>query len=68
MANPKITHSSTIYEFCKRHHISVTTGFREIASGHLEAFKIGRLTRITPEAEQEWLRARQRRFEAEAGV
>lgn len=68
MAQPKVTHSSTIYEFCKRHHISVTTGYREISAGRLKIFKIGRLTRVTPEAEQKWLKARKRPFGAEAGA
>lgn len=44
-------------EFCAAHGIGRSKAYEEIAGGRLKAFKVGRLTLITREAAQEWLRA-----------
>ena len=48
---------SSIDEFCRRNQIGRSTTYCEIASGRLAAVKIGRLTRITNDAELEWRRS-----------
>jgi excisionase family DNA binding protein len=41
-------------QFAQDNDISTRTAYREIHRGVLEAVKVGRLTRITAEAEQSW--------------
>jgi hypothetical protein len=47
----------SLAQFCKNNSISRATAYREIASGRLEACKIGRKTGITETAEQVWQEA-----------
>jgi hypothetical protein len=47
----------SIDEFCRRNQIGRSTTYGEIASGRLNVAKIGRLTRITNDAEIEWRRS-----------
>ena len=47
--------SSTIKELGKRHHIGVTKIYEEINRGDLRVLKIGKLTRVSEEAEADWL-------------
>lgn len=48
------TGMSSIATFCQRNQLGRTTVYAEIAAGRLRALKIGRLTRITDQAEAEW--------------
>ncbi|MBR0685296.1 hypothetical protein JQ594_05175 [Bradyrhizobium manausense] len=41
-------------QFCKRNSISRATAYREIASGRLEACKIGKKTAVAETAERVW--------------
>ena len=50
--------SSTIKQLCERHNFSEVTAWRLIKSGELRAVKIGRLTRILHEDEQDFLASR----------
>jgi excisionase family DNA binding protein len=44
----------TVEEFASWANIGRTTAFEEIKTGRLRAVKIGRCTRITPEARRDW--------------
>jgi hypothetical protein len=48
----------------ERHHVCRQTVHNEIAAGRLRVYRIGRAVRITPEADAEWVQAR----EAEASA
>ncbi len=56
--------SFTVREIAERNGISHVTVYREINAARLRSFKIGKCRRITEEAEQDWVQAR----EAEAEV
>lgn len=48
--------SSTIAQFCTRHHIGHTTYFKMRKDGcSPKELRVGRVVRITAEAEREWL-------------
>ena len=44
----------SIDQFCERWEIGRTKVYEEIRAGRLRVMKIGKLTRITPEAEAAW--------------
>jgi predicted DNA-binding transcriptional regulator AlpA len=51
--------SISVQEFCQRHDISKAFFYKLQASGLApKTFKIGRLTRISDQAEQEWMSER----------
>jgi hypothetical protein len=43
--------------FCHAYKISRSLAYKEIRAGRLKIFKVGTLTRITPEAAREWQRS-----------
>lgn len=58
-------HSFDLAELCARHNLSRQTIYREISSGRLRTFKVGRRRKATREAEAEWI---QRLEDEAAGV
>ena len=46
----------SIAEFCKRWNVGKTFTYKEIGAGRLRLTKIGKLSRITSEAEDDWQR------------
>ncbi|MEQ9003847.1 MAG: excisionase family DNA-binding protein [Pseudomonadales bacterium] len=56
--------SFSVREFCARHQISKPTALKEIHEGRLRTFRVGKLYRITPEAEAEWITDREREASA----
>ncbi len=51
--------SSKLKEFGARHHFGLTKIYEEINSGDLRIYKIGKLTRISDQAEADWLRLKE---------
>ena len=51
--------SSTLKEFGERRHMGNTKIYEEINSGDLRVYKIGKLTRISDQAEADWLRLKE---------
>ena len=51
--------SSTLKEFGERHHMGNTKIYEEINSGDLRVYKVGKLTRISDQAEADWLRLKE---------
>ena len=45
-----------ILEFCEAYHIGRSTAYGEIREGRLNIFKVGKLTRISVEAAENWRR------------
>ena len=50
----------TIAGFCQRHHVCRQTVYNEINGGRLRIYKVGRATRISPDADRDWLHERER--------
>ncbi len=48
-----------ILEFCEAYHIGRSTAYEEIRAGRLNIFKVGKLTRISVEAAENWRRQRE---------
>ena len=48
-----------IPEFCEAYHIGRSTAYGEIREGRLKIFKVGKLTRISVEAAENWRRQRE---------
>ena len=48
-----------ILEFCEAYHIGRSTAYGEIREGRLNIFKVGKLTRISVEAAENWRRQRE---------
>jgi len=48
--------SSTVSDFCERHKLCRATAYKEIASGRLRTFKVGRRRLISDDAERDWQR------------
>ena len=46
----------SIDQFCDRWEIGRTKFYEEVRKGRLRIFKIGKLTRVTPDAEADWQR------------
>ena len=44
----------SIDQFCERWEIGRTKFYEEVNTGRLRIMKIGKLTRVTPEAEADW--------------
>lgn len=40
--------------WCRDNHIGITTGYKILKEGRIEAVKVGKLTFITDEADQKW--------------
>lgn len=55
MSQSSLTGALSVEEFCKENAISKATAYRQIASGHLQAHKVGARTVITRSAAQAWL-------------
>lgn len=49
----------TIKGFCKRHHVCRQITHNEIKAGRLRIYKVGRATRITPTADEDWVKGRE---------
>ena len=52
--------SFTIAEIAERNTIARSTVYNEIAAGRLRSYKIGRVRRVSAEAESEWIRSLER--------
>ncbi len=48
-----------ILEFCEAYHLGRSTAYGEIREGRLKIFKVGKLTRISVEAAENWRRQRE---------
>ena len=48
-----------ILEFCEAYHVGRSTAYEEIRTGRLKIFKVGKLTRISTEAGENWRRQRE---------
>ncbi len=48
-----------ILEFCEAYHIGRSSAYGEIREGRLKIFKVGKLTRISVEAGENWRRQRE---------
>ena len=48
-----------ILEFCEAYRIGRSTAYGEIREGRLNIFKVGKLTRISVEAAENWRRQRE---------
>ncbi len=48
-----------ILEFCAAYHIGRSSAYGEIREGRLKIFKVGKLTRISVEAAENWRRERE---------
>ena len=59
-----VQNSFTVDEIGARNGLSRVTVYNEINAARLRSFKVGKCRRITEEAEQDWIQAR----EAEAGA
>lgn len=57
MSLSSLTGALSIDQFCTDNAISKATAYRQIASGHLQACKVGARTVITRTAAQAWLDA-----------
>ena len=57
MSQSSLTGALSIDQFCTDNAISKATAYRQIASGHLQACKVGARTVITRAAAQAWLDA-----------
>jgi hypothetical protein len=49
--------AQTVDQFCGKWQISRSTFYAEVQDGRLRLLKIGRCTRITPDAEADWIAA-----------
>ncbi len=48
-----------ILEFCEAYRVGRSTAYEEIRAGRLKIFKVGKLTRISIEAAENWRRQRE---------
>ena len=48
-----------ILEFCEAYRVGRSTTYEEIREGRLKIFKVGKLTRISVEAAEDWRRQRE---------
>ncbi len=48
-----------ILEFCEAYHVGRSTAYGEIRAGRLKIFKVGKLTRISVEAGENWRHERE---------
>ncbi len=48
-----------IPEFCEAYRVGRSTAYEEIRAGRLKIFKVGKLTRISDEAAENWRRQRE---------
>ncbi len=48
-----------ILEFCEAYRVGRSTAYEEIRAGRLKIFKVGKLTRISVEAGENWRRQRE---------
>jgi excisionase family DNA binding protein len=60
MHEPTTRRSFSVKDICARHSISKPTALKEIHAGRLRTFRVGKLHRITPEAEADWIAERER--------
>lgn len=44
-------------DWCRDNGVGVTTGYKMLNEGKIEAVKVGKLTYITDEAHQKWLKS-----------
>ena len=55
-----------IPEFCEAYRVGRSTVYEEIRAGRLKIFKVGKLTRISVEAAENWRRQREEETQARA--
>jgi excisionase family DNA binding protein len=60
MQNTPTHRSFSVKVWCERHNISKPTALKEIHEGRIRVFRVGKLIRITPEAEADWIAERER--------